>query len=1304
MERDIELYAIWTTVTLEVSVNGVPMQIGTYLPSGATDDTALTKDEPTSGGYAHYYIHHNHALGDQPVLVLNNATFENGGVVLDSGIGTESTVYIVLTGNNVITNTTSGGAAILNNYSSGGGIQFAFHGTGSLTATGCNTYAIFSGDSVTVDSTVNITAIGGIYAAAGFTSSGNVEATATDSNANEHGIGITTFTGDITINGGSLIASGSNNALLSGVSGDSIEFYDKNLVFVGDNETNVDKWDGTTSLRSYKYVRVGNVPTTNAATPTITTHPQSVTYTVNQSAVPLTVAASVTDGGTLTYQWYSNTTDSTTGGTLIPDAITNTYTPDTTVEGTTYYYCVVTNTNNGVNGNKTSTATTNAAEIVVNNVAQYNVNITQSANGTIAAVPNSNSAAAGEQVTLTFTPDHNYVLGSYTVTDESGDPVVGTLSGNTFTFDMPASDVNVTATFAAATVSISTGSFKYFDDQDGKDQNNNNAAYPTLAYSRLKSPSNNYYIRTSFNETTNTITIYETATNGVNRMDVGYVPFTASMVVPANTTFNVTLTFNVTCGRTSEGSVTAFAELFEFGAADQSSSLTFNTNSPGKNDKFSSTAYSRLRLTTTTSSTKSGTHVVNITFENNSNQETTISRHFGFFAGTRYAKTYDHKLSATCKITSAVSEIRDYTIDYVLNDGAIAEDTYPISYTSGTTVKLPTNVVKEGHNFDGWYTNDAFSGSPVTQIAANDAGNKIFYAKWTPIEYTITWLDDNDTPLGTTTFAYGATPVYPDVPPTKAATAEYSYTFAGWTPEIDNVIGDATYWATYTSTPIEYTITFITNSDSVINPITQGYGSTVTAPANPGKTGFDFGGWYTNVNLTQPYTFTTMPAENVTLYAKWNPATGTAYTVKHYHQNTSGDGYTLYESETRRGMTDDETAAEAKNYSGFTPQAFTQTTILADGSAVVEIRYDRNTYTVTLITNKGTIRNGNVTEYTYGTATKLPDNVIRSGFYFGGWYDNKECIGKAVTEISANAIGSKTFYAKWISFYIPIIPTINPTYPPVVNSGDNGDIIVTPMNPEMGDTVIFLPAPDAGYEVDEIIVTDMNGASVEFTDNSDGTYGFMQPNSIVTITVTFHEIDTTCPCDDTCPLYPFTDLECDAWYHDGLHFCIENGLMGSTSTDELIFDPNETITRAMIVTILWRLEGSPVVNYLMDFEDVSADLWYTEAIRWAASEKIVEGYGNGKFGTNNPITNEQLATILYRYEQSKGGGFKGMWMYQMDNIDLAEVSDWAHEAIYWMNMNSILNSSFEPKGKATRAEAASMLYKYCEIMSEDNED
>lgn len=113
------------------------------------------------------------------------------------------------------------------------------------------------------------------------------------------------------------------------------------------------------------------------------------------------------------------------------------------------------------------------------------------------------------------------------------------------------------------------------------------------------------------------------------------------------------------------------------------------------------------------------------------------------------------------------------------------------------------------------------------------------------------------------------------------------------------------------------------------------------------------------------------------------------------------------------------------------------------------------------------------------------------------------------------------------------------------------------------------------------------------------------------------------------PASAFTDVSADAWYAEAVEYCRQNDLMNGTS--DTTFAPEETLTRAMLVTILWRQAERPVVNYLMRFSDVPEDQWYSEAVRWAASEQLVNGYGDGRFGTDDPITQEHLSLIFQQY-------------------------------------------------------------------------
>ena len=147
-----------------------------------------------------------------------------------------------------------------------------------------------------------------------------------------------------------------------------------------------------------------------------------------------------------------------------------------------------------------------------------------------------------------------------------------------------------------------------------------------------------------------------------------------------------------------------------------------------------------------------------------------------------------------------------------------------------------------------------------------------------------------------------------------------------------------------------------------------------------------------------------------------------------------------------------------------------------------------------------------------------------------------------------------------------------------------------------------------------------------------------------------------------------------------------------------LFSPNGTTTRAMIVTILHRLENQPASGS-STFTDVPANQWYTNAVAWAAANGIVDGYGDGRFGPNDTITREQMAAILYRYAQ-----FKGYDVSNTGNLsgytDAAQVSEWARTAMGWANAQGLITgntaTTLNPTGSATRAEVATILMRFVE--------
>ena len=140
----------------------------------------------------------------------------------------------------------------------------------------------------------------------------------------------------------------------------------------------------------------------------------------------------------------------------------------------------------------------------------------------------------------------------------------------------------------------------------------------------------------------------------------------------------------------------------------------------------------------------------------------------------------------------------------------------------------------------------------------------------------------------------------------------------------------------------------------------------------------------------------------------------------------------------------------------------------------------------------------------------------------------------------------------------------------------------------------------------------------------------------------------------------------------------------------------------MIATILWRMAGSPVVNYAMNYTDVAQGQWCSEAIRWATSEGVVTGYGNGLFGTNDPITREQLAVMLHRYAQHEGYDVSiGENTNILSYADAFDVSEYAVSALQWACGAGIIHgtgdgSTLTPQGETTRAQVATVLMRFCE--------
>lgn len=173
------------------------------------------------------------------------------------------------------------------------------------------------------------------------------------------------------------------------------------------------------------------------------------------------------------------------------------------------------------------------------------------------------------------------------------------------------------------------------------------------------------------------------------------------------------------------------------------------------------------------------------------------------------------------------------------------------------------------------------------------------------------------------------------------------------------------------------------------------------------------------------------------------------------------------------------------------------------------------------------------------------------------------------------------------------------------------------------------------------------------------------------------------------------------WAEPNVDFVTARDLFQGTS--ETTFAPNTAMTRGMLVTVLYRLDGERKGEAAASFTDVAQDAWYTDAVAWGAENKVVEGMGNDTFAPTANITREQLAAMVYRYAKTLGYGYEGEWTSQLDFNDTEKVSDWSLEAVNWLVDNGVLTGKpgqlLDPQGNATRAEVATVLERFVKLLA-----
>ena len=305
--------------------------------------------------------------------------------------------------------------------------------------------------------------------------------------------------------------------------------------------------------------------------------------------------------------------------------------------------------------------------------------------------------------------------------------------------------------------------------------------------------------------------------------------------------------------------------------------------------------------------------------------------------------------------------------------------------------------------------------------------------------------------------------------------------------------------------------------------------------------------------------------------------------------------------------------------------------------------------------------NGNVETVTSKVGAEITlTSPTRSGYTFGGWRS-----GGTVYEAgeTVKVTGDMTFTAIWNVVNIP------DTYDIDIADTANGTVSVSLSNASAGSVITVTVEPDEGYELGSLTVTGPDGR-VEVTRVNASTYRFTMPDGDVTVRATFVSEGL-----------PFTDVSTSAWYYDAVSYVYANGLMDGVSSTQ--FNPDGTMTRAMVWAILARIDG----------QTVTGDGWIETAREWAVAEGVSDGEN-----ANGAVTREQLVTMLWRYAgEPEGTAPLSAWS------DAGSVSDWAAEAMSWAIDNSVITGmsadTLAPQGSATRAQCAAILMRCADLLA-----
>ena len=650
-------------------------------------------------------------------------------------------------------------------------------------------------------------------------------------------------------------------------------------------------------------------------------------------------------------------------------------------------------------------------------------------------------------------------------------------------------------------------------------------------------------------------------------------------------------------------------------------------------------------------------------------------------------------------------EANTYTVTLNTNGGTINSGNVT-GYTYGVGATLPTadDMTYTGYTFKGWYDNEGLTGFPVTAISDTETGNKEYWAKWEANVYTVT-LNTNGGTINSgnvTEYTYGVGATLPtDVTRT-------GYTFKGWydnenltgspvTAISNTETGNKEYWAKWEANT--YTVTFDPNGGSV-NPVaattdSSGKLSSLPTPTHGGNYRFD--GWYTaqtggiKVTLNQVYT------ANTTLYAYWIYTGGSSSSKG--RDDPSGNAFI-----TDRPNKDNPT----------TPTTAKSNPVKVDskGNAVITRSIVAD---VISVAQSDSIKHGNTKN---GIAVVVPveiskalagvqitlkadalDKLVSSGVKrftidtdsmadFGFMLDtlkelNRQTTGDLILKMKKTAVTSQeveTAIGNRPVYDITLWEVKNGKETAVNLSGKTVSIAIpyTPAKNEQPDNLYAVYVDENG-NVQWISKSsyNMDQKAVIFAAEHFSIYGIGYKNQIPA----------------------FTDVN-NHWAKDNMLFVVSRGLLSGTSATT--FSPNTGMTRGMFVTALGRLAGVDPTDYQASrFTDVKEDAYYAPYVNWAAKTGVVSGTTDTTFAPDTNINREQMAVIMKNYA-TKLGYTIPKTLEVVNFADSAGISSWAKEAVKSMQQAGILagktNNCFDPAGTATRAEVATVLRRFVEIV------